>query len=199
MSATVFTKIRQVKAVEISAMFELGDQGRALLSDEIASGDFIYLLLEHEDYDDAVKFLAYALPKREATWWACLCARSCLTEQSKTSDIKAIEFAETWVYRPTAANAKINLKIAEATAYKTAAGWAAMAAFWSGENISPIKGNIVIPAPELTAKAVIGAVKLAAVQAGSGHINKNYQLFIRQGIDIACGGDGRKVTTSKSK
>ena len=155
--------------------------------------EFIQVLIEKEDYTDAVRFIAYALPKREATWWACLCARSCLNEQSKETDKKAVELAEAWVYKPTPEHCQPNYQAAEATAFKTAAGWAAMAAFWSGDNISPVEGNVVVPSDDLPPKAVAGAVMLAAVQDGPGKIKEKYQHFIRQGIDIACGGDGRKV------
>ena len=193
MTAVNFIKIKQTRAKEITALFELNEQGQKLLTDDVAPADYIQSLIENEDYPDAVSFFAYALPKREATWWACLCARSCQNEQSKVADRKAIELAETWVYKPTSENCNPNFQAAEATAFKSAAGWAAMAAFWSGDNISPIEGSIVPPADDLTAKAVVGAVMLAAVQDGAEQVKEKYQLFLRQGIDIASGGDGRKV------
>ena len=31
--------------------------------------------MDAHEYTDAVRFLAHALPKREAVWWACLCVR----------------------------------------------------------------------------------------------------------------------------
>ncbi len=193
MTGTDFIKITQTKAAEITALFTLSEQGQTLLADDMVPCDYLQALLEDNDYIDAISFLAYALPKREATWWACLCARSCLNEQSDTSEGKAIELAEAWVYRPDPEHCKPNFKAAQATAYKTAAGWAAMAAFWSGDNISPIEGNVIPPAEDLTAKAVLGAVKLAAVHEGPAKIKEKYQLFLQQGVDIACGGDGRKV------
>ena len=193
MTAMNFIKIKQTRAKEITVLFELNEQGQKLLTDDVAPADYIQSLIENEDYPDAVSFFAYALPKREATWWACLCARSCQNEQSKFADRKAIELAETWVYKPTSENCRPNFQAAEATAFKSAAGWAAMAAFWSGDNISPIEGSIVPPADDLTPKAVVGAVMLAAVQDGAEQVKAKYQLFLRQGIDIASGGDGRKV------
>jgi uncharacterized protein DUF6931 len=186
-------KIKQAKAKEVTALFELSEQGQNLLTDDMATTEYIRLLIENEDYPDAVSFFAYALPKREATWWACLCARSCLNDQSKANEIKAIELAEAWVYKPTSENCKPNYQAAEITAFKSAASWAAMAAFWSGDNISPVEGSIVAPADDLTAKAVVGAVMLAAIQEGGDKIKEKYQLFMHQGIDIASGGDGRKA------
>lgn len=193
MTALNLVKIKQTKAAEITSLFEPDLPGQELLTEDIGPADYIQALMANEDFPDAVRFIAYALPKREATWWACLCARSNLNEQSKAEEIKAIELAEAWVYKPCSENCKPTYPAAEATAFKTAAGWAALAAFWSGDNMSPVEGSVVPPAPELTAKAVVGAVMLAAVQEGASQVKNKYQLFLRQGIDIACGGDGRKV------
>ncbi len=194
MTALNLIKIKQPKAADIAGLFELDELGHTLLTEDIVPADYIQLLIENKDYPDAIRFFAYALPKREATWWACLCARSSLNEQSHAADANAIELAEAWVYKPTAENCQQTYSAAEATGLKTAAGWAAMAAFWSGENISPVPDNIVVPTDDLTAKAVVGAVMLAAAQGEVDKIEQKYQLFLRQSIDIASGGDGRKVT-----
>ncbi len=185
-----FKKITQPNAATITSLFELEEQGAGLLNEQITPQDFVSLLIEHEDYIDAVRFMAYALPKREATWWACLCARSCLNDKSPQYDIKAIELAETWVYKPLVENGKAAFQVAQQSEFKTPAAWAA---FWSGDNISMIDDAVVPPAEDLTAKAVIGAVMLSAVADSAEKINERYQKFVAQAIDIACGGDGRKV------
>ncbi|WP_404361247.1 DUF6931 family protein [Methylotuvimicrobium sp. KM1] len=186
-------KIKQEKAAEISGLFELSELGQSLLTQEGTPAEFIEKLIQEECFTDCINFIAYGLPKREATWWACLCARSCQSTQTNPKDAKAVELAEAWVYKPIQENAKAAFTAAEATAFKTAAGWAATAAFWSGDNLSPLDGNIVPPAPDLTAKAVAGAIMLAASQDGAAQVKNRKQTFIRQGIDIANGGDGRKV------
>ncbi len=122
-----------------------------------------------------------------------MCARNNLSDKTSANEIKAIELAEAWVYKPTEENRKLTLPAAEITAYKSAASWAAMAAFWSGNDISPVVHAIVPPNEKLFAKAVVGAVILAATQSEAGKIDGNYQLFLKQGINIASGGDGRAV------
>lgn len=193
MTETSFVKIQQKQASEITGLFELSEDGKALLTDGISPADFLQLLIGQENYADAINFMAYALPKREAVWWACLCARSCQSSESNPLEAKAIELAEAWVYKPTQENCTPTFTAAEAIDFKTAAGWAAISAFWSGDNISPIKDNIVKPAADLTAKATSGSVMLAMAQDGPELINEKAQRFIRQAIDIAAGGDGRKV------
>ncbi|NOQ76613.1 MAG: hypothetical protein GQ475_02240 [Methylococcaceae bacterium] len=188
-----FTKVTQPTAILIAKEFELTDDAQAFLTEDITPAQFVQQLLENALYIDVIQFLAAGLSKRESTWWACLCARSVLTDESSEFDIKAIELAEAWVYKPTPKNCQLTLSAAEATEFKTAAGWSAMAAFWSGDNISPNSDAVVPPPVGLTAKAVNGAVLLAAVQTDPAKVKEYQQLFIKQGIDIASGGDGRNV------
>lgn len=184
------TKVKQATALAVCLGVDLGEQATALLQDKLTVTDFLHQLIEQKLYPDAVRFLAHALPKREATWWACLSARNGLTDKTSAAEIKAIELAEAWVYKPTEDNRKLTLPAAEMTAYKTAASWAAIAAFWSGDDISPIPQAIIPPDEKLYAKAVIGAVMLAATQGESSKVNDNYALFLQQGINIASGGNG---------
>jgi len=193
MTAFNLIKIKQVYANVIMQGVERDEQASALLQNNPTSVDYLQQLLAQRLYPDAVRFLAHALPKREATWWACLCARHGLTDKTPVTDIKAIELAEAWVYKPVEENRQLTLPAAEATAFQTPAGWAAMAAFWSGDDISPVPEATIVLDEKLYAKAVIGAVMLAATQGEASKIQDNYQLFLRQAINIASGGDGRSV------
>lgn len=186
-------KIKQPTAAVICDCVDLDEDALALLQQDMSPAEYLQILIENELYPDAVRFLAGALPKREATWWACLAARKSLGEAINPVDSKAIQLAEAWVYKPIPENCKPTLLAAEATEFKNAAGWAAIAAFWSGDNISPIEGSVVPPPEDLTSKAVIGAVMLAAVQNGAEQVKSNYLFFLKQGMDIANGGDGRKI------
>src|SRR5229473_3186356 len=42
--------------------------------------DFLKDLVSKDKLDEAVAFCAYLLPRREAVWWACTCARASLGE-----------------------------------------------------------------------------------------------------------------------
>jgi hypothetical protein len=186
-------KIKQPTAAEICQVVSLEEKAKQLLTDNLTPTDFLQQLFAQGLYTDAVQFLANALPKREAVWWACLAARSTLNEQSPPTELKAIELAEAWVYRPTQESCQPTMQAAEAANFETPAAWAAVAAFWSGDNISPVANAAVSPPDELTAKAVAGAVMLAAVHGDAQKIDENYQRYLRQGIDVASGGDGRSV------
>jgi len=188
-----FIKVTELKAEPITTELDLTEEAKALLTQEMSPAQYVQYLIDSTLYGDAIMFLAASLSKRESTWWACLCARSTLTDASPKSDLKAVELAEAWVYKPTSENCNVTLSGAESTEFKTSAGWAAMAAFWSGDNISPNKEAVVPPPNDLTGKAVNGAVMLAAVQDEPAKIIEYQQLFLKQGINIACGGDGRLV------
>ncbi len=188
-----FTKIKASHAQEICEEIDLSEQAVTLLQNNPTAAHYLQELITLEYYVDAVYFLAHALPKREATWWACLCARQAWTEKTPENEIKAVELAEAWVYKPTEDNRILILPITEELTYKTATSWAVMAAFWSGDDISPVPQAIIPPPEKLYAKAVIGAVLLSATQEKASKVNENYRLFLQQGINIANGGNGRTV------
>lgn len=186
-----FTKVKQPKATEICSDIDLTEPGQALLKHEQPPAEFLGALLDQSLYVDAVRFLARALPKREAVWWACLCARESLTIKASPKNLAAVEKAERWVYQPTEENRRAAMAAAELTKLDGAGGWAAMAAFWSGGSMASPDAPVVLPADNLSSKAVASAVMLAAVAGPPEGIVPAYQLFIRQGINIAEGGNGR--------
>lgn len=183
-------KIRVKKASVICQFLDLEDVSAQHCKDDTDTTLFLTRLIEHERYMDAIRFLALALPKREAVWWACLCARSTCDPKS-LNDIQALNAAEEWVYKPTEQARQKCGPLAESTQFKTAAGWTAMAAFWSGGSMTPPNTPKVPPAEELCGKAVGGAVLLsAATEKEVKNIDEKYKRFIVQGIDIAKGGKG---------
>lgn len=184
-------KVAIAKAAMICRDIQLDEPALKCLDSDPVPADFLKALLEQELYVDAVRFLARALPKREATWWACLCARSVLAEDARPEQIKAVETAEQWVYKPTEPNRRSNDAAAQAATFDSPAAWAAMAAFWSGGSMAPEEAPAVPPAENLTAKAAAGAVMLAAVLNQPEKAQEKYRFFLEQGIDIANGGNGR--------
>ncbi|MCX7102996.1 MAG: hypothetical protein NTX38_16325 [Methylobacter sp.] len=193
MTEKIFTKIKQSNALEICKGLDMDKQAIELLQDNPTTVSFLDQLIAQKLYPDAIRFLAHALPKREATWWACLCARHQVTDQTTVNEIKAIELAEAWVYKPTEENRKLTYPAAELTGFKSASSWAAIAAFWSGDDISPVPQAVIPPDEKLYSKAVLGAVMLAATQGEASKVTQKYELFLQQGINIANGGDGRAV------
>jgi Family of unknown function (DUF6931) len=176
---------------EICGLVTLSEAAQALLAPDLAPGDYIERLCAEGLWADAVRFLAHALPQREAVWWACLAARAALGEAPPESPAKAVAATEAWVYRPTEENRRAAMAAGDAAGNGSPARWAAIAAFWSGGSISAPDAPPVPPGEQLTAVAVAGAVQIAAVQTEPERAEEKYRRFIAQGLDIAKGGNGR--------
>jgi hypothetical protein len=191
MAETTFAKIAVPKAAVICADLELNEEAKVILERDPNPADFVRQLMAQDLLHEAIKFMARALPKREATWWACLAARTELTESSTQEQLIAVEIAEQWVYKPTEENRRLTYSAAHAANFDSAAAWAAMAAFWSGGSMAPPEAPVVPPAENLTGKAVAGAIMLAAVRREPEKANDKIKTFLAQAINIAQGGNGR--------
>jgi hypothetical protein len=176
---------------EICSRFALSEKGSAFLQEQLPAGAFVDRLCAAGLWIDAVRFLAHALPKREAVWWGCRAARMTLGERPPDAARQAVEAAEAWVYRPNEENRRAAMAAATAAGNDGPAGWAARGASWSGGSLAPPEAPVVPPGDTLTAAAVAGAVCLAAVQQQPEHAPEKYRVFIAQGLDIAGGGTGR--------
>jgi hypothetical protein len=180
-------KVSARTAAEICKHFALGDEARPLLRDDLTPRQYLDLLMDHQHYADAVRFLAHALPKREAVWWACLCGRSVAGSNPPLEIAAAFQAAETWVRDPSEENRRAALAPAQAAELRTPAGCAAFAAFWSGGSLAPPNVPAVPPGEYLTAHGVAGGVITVAVSAGPDKAPPRFRLFLLQGIDVANG------------
>jgi len=148
--------------------------------------------LESGGFDlEATRLIAHALPKREAVWWACMCALHTAPPDLPEPDRAAREAAELWVRQPSDPVRRTAMERAQATGFGTPEAWAAVAAFWSGESMAPEGQPPVPPAPHLTGTAVTGAVALAAVRGDASRRTARLQRFLASGRNIAAGGPGR--------
>jgi hypothetical protein len=77
---------------EICALFSLSEPAAGILDPAMTPSSFVERLCEAELHIDAIRFLAHALPEREAVWWACLAAREAL-ENNDDAQQAALEAA----------------------------------------------------------------------------------------------------------
>jgi hypothetical protein len=182
-----FTRVSAKTAAEICKRFSLEEPAKKLLRDDLTPRQFLDLLLQQKHHLDAVRLLAYALPKQEAVWWACLCARSVAGANPPPKVAAALQAAEKWVADPSEENRRAAMPAAEAAELATPAGCAAMAAFWSGGSLGPPNVPVVPPADHLTAHGISGAVMLAAVQTEPAKAPDKYRRFFELGIEVANG------------
>ena len=141
-------------------------------------------------YAKAIKFLAYGLPKREAIWWAYLASEALEKDNDDPIAQETLTLIETWVREPQEAKRRHAGKLAQALEYYTPSSWTAMAIFWSGGSITPENRPTVEASDEMCAEAVSNAIVISG-QKLSTHHAENYSRFLRQGLHIAMGGNGR--------
>jgi hypothetical protein len=140
---------------------------------------------------EATRFVAHALPKREAVWWACMCATHTAPADLPEPDRKAREAAENWVRQQGDKPRRAAWELAEGSGFGTPEAWCAVGAFWCGDSMAPEGQPAVPPAPHLPGTAVAGAVALAAVRGDVTRQQARLHSFLESGRNIAAGGPGR--------
>ena len=100
MEVGALKKITATAAGDIARQAKLSEKAEALLTGAATPAAYLGALMEAGLDADAVRFLAFALPKREAVWWACLAARDALATDNRPEVAACLDSAEAWVYRP---------------------------------------------------------------------------------------------------
>jgi hypothetical protein len=173
------------KAREVCSLLGLDVDASPLLREGMTAEEFLAALIEQGQLRDAVTFMSCALPKREALWWAYLCARQSAAEALSATDADALNAALRWVLDPSEEHRRAAMPAAEATEYATPPGLVALGTFFTGGSMAPPDLSPVPPAPELTARSVCGAVMLAAVITEPEHADETYRGFLQTGLDVA--------------
>jgi hypothetical protein len=174
-------------AAEVCKNFELSKEAEALLQPNMMPRPFLDVLIANQHYQDAAKFMAHAMPKREAVWWACLCARQAYGAAPPAKEATVLQLAETWVSKPTDENRRAAHQAAEAAQFKNPAGLIGMAIFFSSGSLGPPGQAEVPPAPPLCGNAVGNSVILATVLKEPAKANERYLQFFALGFEVANG------------
>ena len=161
---------------------------RFKLDDDLSTPDEFGRRLQSdpESLDDAIKFFAYALPKRLAVWWAAQCVRTA-QPSPPPEDAAILQATEKWVAAPNESHRRKAMSLAEGQECQTAAAWTGVSAFWSHGSMAPPNVPAVPPKDEFTGKAVYGAVALAAVIGAPEEAPKRKAEFVDLAIAVASG------------
>lgn len=189
------TRIAAPRASDLCETLDLSEEGRAQLTDDMPPALFVERLIAGQHYVDAITFLSHALPKRQATWWACLAARR---DGPISGDARAtLEAAEQWVMKPTDENGRKAMEAALDSGVDTPAGMAAIAAFCSGGSLTPEGFATVAPDARATGQTVFGAILNSAFSDRSPDASvRALKELLAQGLDLARGGSGKLATES---
>jgi hypothetical protein len=173
------------KTADVAAVAELGDEAMGLLRPDIVPQDYVALLMSKKLYADAVRFVAHALPKREAVWWGWISAKKAAGADPPPKIKASLEATEKWIAQPDDESGRVAMAAAKEAQTSTAAGCAGMAAFFSGSSLGPSHIPPIPPGEFLTAKAVSGAVIYAAVGKDPVNAPDRFQSFVNQGVEVA--------------
>jgi hypothetical protein len=148
---------------------------------------FLQKLSAEGKLQDAVTFCAYLLPRREAVWWACGCARLLLGD-IRQSEAAGLLSAEAWVYEPDEKHRLAALQVGTRSDSNAPLTWLALAAGWSGGLLAPHPEKPVPMPPYMTARAA----RIAIILSSGAVKNKDERLPRLQ----ACIADGIKLAES---
>src|ERR1700676_4692766 len=104
MSNGGLAKVTAKTAAEVGKLFPLGDDAKKLLRDAMTPRQFLDVLLEKQQFPDAVRFLAHARRRRGGVWWASQSPRQAHGGNPAPPLAKALQAAEKWAADPSEDN-----------------------------------------------------------------------------------------------
>lgn len=184
-------KVTSEKAGEIIDIDELDAESLELLKPDMRPEEFIGALCLAESWSDAATVMSRALPKREAVWWACVCASN-TEEMSKDKDeALALKMAEKWAFKPSEDNRREAFLQAQKSESPSLGTMACLAvAFTESELSLSHDQTLDLDSSEFSA-IVTGIVIIAAGDKGDEQFDPMIEQFLKQGKNIACGGRGK--------
>lgn len=184
-----FTKVSFSKAGEIARLVDLSADAKAYLLPDLSPQGYLDLLMQAELTGDAVRFLAFGLPIREAIWWACVAVHGSLKAPSE-GEMSCLQRAAAWVYEPGEERRRACMEAAEALKFEGAAAYVALSVFWSGGSLAPEGLPDALPDPRLGPIGAAAAVLLALSAGDPATLHKRFITVMERGLDIANGGNG---------
>jgi hypothetical protein len=149
-------KIAAPTASEVCAQSKPSPQGKALLQPNMTPGQYQAALEKNKLPVDSVHFLAHGMQPKDSVCWACQASRLTAPKLSMP-EMDALKSTEAWLKNPCAAMRASMAQCLGKVDFTGPGGWAAQAAMWAGAPGAP-----GLPAVNLTAAAVAGAIMLAA-------------------------------------
>lgn len=186
MPVGLLPKITFPTAAEVCQRYELEEDAAGCLRDEMSPSEFLDALSERELWSEAVKFLAQALPKRDAISWAYQCVRNGSGTDVPPATLAALQATEAWLADSSEDHRRAAHAAAEVVGLGTPAGCVALGVFFSGGSLGPKHLEHPIPPPDdLTGKALAGGLLIAAVVKEPENAETRFREFVEAGLSFA--------------
>jgi hypothetical protein len=159
-------------------------------ADASAPLDYVRQLSTSRRPIDAILFLAYLLPRREAVWWARQCVGAILGPRGEDEALRA---ADAWVRAPEEERRRAALAIGMAGEQERPTTWLALAAGRSGGSVSALDQKPIVPSPAACAQAANAAIVLAICGGEPKAIGAWVRACVEAGVRFAEGAEARVV------
>jgi hypothetical protein len=161
---------------------KLSDAARRLLEASRTAPQYAERLLAAEHYEDAVKFLAHALPRRAGTWWGCLTLWRLAGPDLAPQERDRLGAAVAWVLEPSDDHRRAAARQGEQSDYATPAAWLAVTA-GVDDGVDPAEE----PASAMAAGGLLCALELAVALADTLQADDNRHHIAALGLEMLGG------------
>ena len=187
----MFKKIPNTNIASIIERYELTEDAQAILDSNMSPKQAIASLVDEKLYNDAIQFIAHALPMIDGIYWASESLALRLDEWDNPQR-HIINSARQWLQQPNETNRIRANQLAERIGLEVAPAWIAKAVYWSGTgSIVAPELPAVMPPPFLYGHAIAAAISVAAAvpawKKGDIGYEKFYLKVIENGINLADG------------
>lgn len=169
-------------AVERCAALPLSEGAQGLLNETFTPRDYLQHLIQAKLFPDAIRVLAFLLPKPIAVQWCAQCVKETLDDDLTPPQRQALETAIAWSHDRTEENRRAAEQGAQQVGTGTPAGWVALAAFWSEGSLAPAGLAEVAPGPALTSRAITAALLMTAPRGKASLTSERYRRFLDLGM-----------------
>lgn len=162
------------------------------LNEQVQNSDdaicLLHQFLKARHFHAFAGFLALGLPLRELVWWAYLACLSAEVSTASTDVLEALTYLRDWVYTQDHEHG-LALQQRLATLPRFAlTRWAALAVWWSGDNIASPEAPPVKPSPLMAKIAAWNAIRLGGERLKPSA--EKFPQLLLQGVHIANHGNG---------
>jgi hypothetical protein len=178
-------KIEAEEAAQVLARYEPSAAAAQLATPALSPRAYLEQLISEELLEDALFFLAYALPRREALWWGLRCVRKVTPAEPSDAIGAALTAVETWVTEPGDESRRAAMQAAEEATFGTPAGCLALAVFFSEGSMSPADCPPVPVGEEFCARTVAAAVHQASLANGPKEVQGTALALVDLGLEVA--------------
>jgi len=183
----MLTRVAAKRAAEICEHYGPSNDAQKLLHEDLTPAQFVERLFEAGQYRDVIDFLARALPKQEAIWWACMSVRHAMGPNLPPDEFAILKTAVEWVLKPEEANRRAAQVAGKAAGFGTPAGLVALAVMCAGGSLTDANFPVVPPKPYMTPQSVAGSIVLASAKNNRENMPEVQRELAELGIAIAEG------------